>query len=270
MNFLSPGCRPKLIAVDMDGTLLDADGSVPETFWPLLERARELGVIVAPASGRQLASLRTLFGAGPTTFMAENGTVVFHQGRVVSTSALPTQAVLSALEVSAGLEVDHDIVVCAPDVSFVHPDLDPGTLAELEKYYYSTRTVDSLAAAAKTAEIIKVAVYCPAGTEEHVYPAMARALDGFNVAVSGPRWLDVMAKDSHKGRALVDMCAVLEINLEDTVAIGDYLNDAELLDAAGLAIAMGNAHPDILARADWVAPPNSQRGAITALEKLLN
>ena len=48
----------RLIAVDMDGTLLDAEGRVPDALWPLLEELRERDIHFAPASGRQLATLQ--------------------------------------------------------------------------------------------------------------------------------------------------------------------------------------------------------------------
>ena len=66
----------RLIALDMDGTLLDAAGRVPDSFWEVLAEARSRGIAVAPASGRQLATLRSMFTGDrdPGTFIAENGT----------------------------------------------------------------------------------------------------------------------------------------------------------------------------------------------------
>ena len=77
---------------DMDGTLLDPSGRAPDDFWPLADTARERGITIAPASGRQLATLQAMF-PGFDTFIAENGAVVWHGGRVVSTTALPAQPV---------------------------------------------------------------------------------------------------------------------------------------------------------------------------------
>ena len=87
----SPTQCPRLIALDMDGTLLDGDGNIPESFWQLLATAQDRGIAIAPASGRQLATLRDMFssdadGAMPSTFIAENGTVVFHRGEVIDTT----------------------------------------------------------------------------------------------------------------------------------------------------------------------------------------
>ena len=263
---------PRLIALDMDGTLLNADGTVPDEFWPLLDRAKDLGVAVAPASGRQLASLRTMFDGGPSSprsYIAENGTVVFHEGAIIDSSVLPRDAVLRALAARPEFAADNDMVLCTPELTYMLRGVGQRTRAELEKYYYSVEEVDDLLEVANTKDIIKVAVFCEAGSEEHIYPALKRAVGDQNVAVSGQHWIDVMAAGAHKGRALEHMAEKLGIAIEDTVAIGDYLNDYELLQAAGTAIAMGNAHPEILAIADVVAPPNSEQGCITMLKELL-
>ena len=82
---------PRLIALDMDGTLLDSSGRVPDEFWGLLDSARAQGVTIAPASGRQLATLQAMF-PGCDTFIAENGAVVFHNGEVISTTPLDDDA----------------------------------------------------------------------------------------------------------------------------------------------------------------------------------
>ncbi|MGO1635506.1 MAG: HAD hydrolase family protein, partial [Corynebacterium variabile] len=76
-----------LVVLDMDGTLLDGSGAVPSTFWDLLPELRERGIVVVPASGRQYATLRSMFNTqAPSsteplrTYLAENGTVVVHDG----------------------------------------------------------------------------------------------------------------------------------------------------------------------------------------------
>ena len=85
-----PAADLRLIAVDMDGTLLDGEGRIPDTLWPLLERLRERGNHFAPASGRQLATLPEAFSAhrDELVFIAENGAHVVSAGVEVSSDAL--------------------------------------------------------------------------------------------------------------------------------------------------------------------------------------
>ena len=71
----------RLIVSDMDGTLLDDDGRVPDAFWPLLDALRRAGIVFVPASGRQYQTLHTIFGEHEgLIYIAENGTNVVQNG----------------------------------------------------------------------------------------------------------------------------------------------------------------------------------------------
>ena len=255
---------PRLIALDMDGTLLDGESKIPESFWPVLKRAEELGVTIAPASGRQLATLQHQFGP-ELSFIAENGTAIAHKGEIIHVSVLPDDAVLRILDALQAVTVDHDVVLCTPTVGYVSEDANPDTFVQLEKYYYSRETVKDLRAMVKDSDIIKVAVYCSAGSEEHIAPVVFKAVPDHNVAVSGKEWLDVMPAGANKGAALHHMADTLGIDIAETAAFGDYLNDYELLQEAGTAVAMDNAHPQLKDVADVIAPSNLDHGVITVL-----
>lgn len=257
--------RPQLIALDMDGTLLDEHGQLPAGFADVSTRARELGVALAPASGRQLATLRFMF-PDHDTFIAENGTVVMHDGRVVSTTAIAPDVVDAALEAAEGIGKPHMVVLCTPEVAYVRHGATAEGQEVLRKYYHSTQYVDELP---RDVEVIKIAIFCAAGTEEHVLPAMQGLSDRAAVVVSGHAWLDVMAAEANKGVALTQLAAALGIDMAQTCAFGDFLNDFEMLKAAGVAIAMENAHPRLKEIADRIAPPNTEAGAITVMRELL-
>lgn len=257
---------PRLIALDMDGTLLDGESKVPEDFWPLLDRAKELGVVIAPASGRQLATLQNQFGKDQS-FIAENGTAIVHEGNLIDVSVLPTEAVYRILDGLDKLDISHDVVLCTPTVGYVSEDASPDAFEQLEKYYYSRQAVPDLRAVVDDSEIIKVAIYCAAGTEEHIAPAMFEAIPDHNVAISGQAWLDIMPAGANKGIALHHMADKLGIPIEETAAFGDYLNDFELLQEAGTAVAMENAHPKLKEIADFIAPSNLDHGVIKVLTK---
>ena len=114
----------RIIALDMDGTLLDAAGQIPDSFWPVLDELRARDVAVAPASGRQLATLQAIFPGD--TFIAENGTCVFHDGEIVSTTLLDDATVHAVINVA--LAADMDLVVCTPTVAYHRPDISAESL----------------------------------------------------------------------------------------------------------------------------------------------
>ncbi|RSZ65650.1 HAD family hydrolase [Corynebacterium hylobatis] len=258
----------RLIALDMDGTLLDPEGRIPDTFWEVLTEARSRGIAVAPASGRQLATLRSMFPGehDPGTFIAENGTCVFHEGGIVSTTLLNPTIVRSVI--AACGEEELDLVVCTPDVAYHLPTVSETTRTELQKYYVSREQVPDLLDVAD-ADVIKLAIFTSHDAEEYAYPPLRRAAPDANVVVSGAHWVDIMSAEAGKGRALTALAEELGVEKHEILAFGDYLNDLELLQAAGTAYAMENAHPEIRAIAHHIAPPNTEAGVVTVLRGML-
>ena len=259
---------PQLIALDMDGTLLDGNGQLPPDFSAISTRARQLGVTLVPASGRQLATLQEMF-PHEDTFIAENGSVVVHDNRVISATTLPTAAVRAAVAALRTVDAAHTVVLCTPDTAFVHKGADEQARAEISKYYRSVEWVDDLGALLD-ADIIKIAAYCADGSEKHLHQPLLAAVPEHNIAISGAVWLDVMAAGVNKGEALHTMAELLAVPMSRTAAFGDFLNDYELLREAGTAIAMENAHPKLKAIADLIAPPNTEFGVMTVLRQLFD
>ena len=105
-----------------------------------------------------------------------------------------------------------------------------------------------------------------AAAEAEVFPVIDAAAPDANVVVSGANWVDVMHPEADKGVALRALADALGIAHSETVAFGDYLNDYALLQAAGTAWAMDNAHPELKAIADHIAPSNVDHGVVTVLK----
>lgn len=259
----------RLIALDMDGTLLDGEGKFPPGFGEILRAAHEQEVVLAPASGRQLGTLVDMFDGlhgGPDGFIAENGAVVAHEGEIVSTSPMPTEPVHAIIDAAqAGGFVP---VICRPLMAHIPAGLDAAASAEIDKYYHATSTEEDLHAIVDE-EVVKVAVYRHSAAETEVFPVLRSAAPGLNVVISGPHWVDVMDPGVDKGVALRALARALGIRRHETAAFGDYLNDYALLEAAGTAWAMENAHPDLKEIADHIAPANTDHGVAVVLRDLL-
>ncbi|GAA2009391.1 Cof-type HAD-IIB family hydrolase [Brevibacterium samyangense] len=269
----------RLVVTDMDGTLLDGNGNVPDGLWPLLDVMAERGITFVPASGRQFATLERDFTRvpGPLAFIADNGTHVVAHGRTVSVSPLGADLVTEALAFFTGPEVadrDLGVVLCCPRVAYV-ARRDDAFLTRVRPYYASLEVVDSLTEvmAAGPDPVVKVAVNDAESAAEvarrlHVSPAGSFAADAQTV-VSGQHWIDVMAAGVHKGAALRALQDRLGVAPEETVVFGDYLNDREMFSCTPHTYAMANAHPDILAAAAHRAPANTEHGVVRVLERIL-
>lgn len=263
---------PRIVALDMDGTLVDPEGNIPDEFWDVLEEAKGKGMVIAPASGRQLATLQDMFdGKGIETFIAENGGVVWHDGEIVSTKQMDENAVQAVLRAAEEAEAEIYPVVCKPEFAFVSEDMPESVARETEKYYHSQRPVPSLAKAAEASSdpTIKVSLFVSSDAETEGLP-VARTAEKQNIAVSGQHWVDIMSPETNKGLALRALAEALKVELADTAAIGDYLNDYEMLETAGTAVAMDNGHEKLKAIADIIADSNANHGAIIQIKEWLS
>lgn len=258
----------RLVVCDMDGTLLDAAGRIPAEFWPLLNAMHERGISFAPASGRQYATLERMF-PGADTYIAENGTIVVHEGRVVSTIDLDRETVDRVIDATRDAAAAHDLglVVCGRDSAYIERTDGPFR-EQVDTYYVALETLEDLHTVDD--EVLKLAIYTFDDAAAVAADVFARFEEHHQVVVSNTHWIDVMSSDAHKGHAVRAMQRAFDISPAQTAVFGDYLNDLEMLGAGDLSFAMANAHPDIRVAARYLAPSNADDGVLTVLRRLLD
>ncbi len=260
----------KLIAVDMDGTLLDADGRVPGALWDLLPVLRERGIAFAPASGRQLATLQRQFAeaGAELDYIAENGAYVMRAGVEVSSDAVDPEFAASVIDRVRGLDdLDVGMVLCGKRSAYIERT-DQAFLDEATTYYAQLEVVDDLRAVDD--QILKIAIFDFAVSETSVGPRLFDLRETHQVVVSGQHWIDIMNPGVNKGVALRNLQRDMGITSAQTVAFGDYLNDLEMLQAADWSYAMAEAHADVAAVARFRAPSHTEHGVLTVLDDLLS
>lgn len=271
LDLATRSARPdvRLVAVDMDGSLLDDAKRVDPSFWPLLDELVERGVTVCPASGRQYATLRRQLGRDDLVYIAENGAHVVRAGEPLAVHGLSTDLardVVRDMRRHAAAGADVGVVLCGLRSAYVERT-DAPFLEQCHPYYALLQQVPDLTAVEDT--VLKVAVHDFGPAQTGAGAALARFDGDARVLVSGAHWVDVMSPDADKGHALREVQQALGVGPEQTVAFGDYLNDVGMLAAAHWSFAMANAHPDVLADARYVAPSNEDNGVVRALRTLL-
>lgn len=260
----------RLVVADMDGTLLDDSGAVPDGFWPLLTAMRERGIAFAPASGRQCATLGRLFERElhGMPLIAENGSYVVRDGAEVSSATIDREVVVGVVEAVRDAVADgYDlgVVVCGKRSAYIER-LDEAFRRECDKYYAALTEVPDVLVPED--DVLKLAIF-DFGSALDSAPLFERFKVGHQVVVSGPNWIDIMCEGVNKGAAVRALQAELGITRAQTVVFGDFFNDAEMLDEADWSFAMANAHADIRKRANYLAPPSSDAGVVTVLAHLL-
>ncbi|MFT3714470.1 MAG: Cof-type HAD-IIB family hydrolase [Gordonia sp. (in: high G+C Gram-positive bacteria)] len=262
----------KMVVADMDGTLLRDDGTVPDSFWPLLDEMRERGIVFVPASGRQYYTLQKLFERSPEglSYIAENGNLVAHDGRLEAVGTVDqsvTDEVVSTVRAAYEHGRDLGLVVCGVAGGYVERH-DRPFVDECDKYYVRLDRIDDLDEIDD--QILKLAVYDFEDAETAAGRYFAELADRTQVVVSGRNWIDIMSPGVDKGVGVRALQSDLGISPAQTVVFGDYLNDLQMLDAADRSYAMANAHPEVRARATHLAPSNDDEGVVQVLRRLLS
>ena len=257
----------KLIASDMDGTLLNDSKQLPPDFFSVIDRLDRQGIYFTISSGRTYSAIDHLFPEEYRTkidCICDNGACVIHRGRAVHVDPLDRNTyteLLRACDEIGGFK----ILVCAENGTYHLPDTG-SFMDEVRKYYKKHIECDNLYDVSGT--IYKIAVCDLRGTIAHGKPELDRIFaDRLNVQVSGPIWMDVMAAGVSKGTALAALQRQLGITPAQTMAFGDYFNDVEMLNAAEWSFCMENGHEDIKKMCRFIAESNNNFGVTKAIRR---
>ncbi|GAB4057934.1 Cof-type HAD-IIB family hydrolase [Uliginosibacterium sediminicola] len=266
-----PAPHIRLIACDMDGTLLDAEHAIHDEFWPLLDQLKARDILFCPASGRQYFNLLECFGprSEELAFIAENGCLVMQGGRELSADCIAPgelaglNAQARALQ-AAGVELG--AVLCGKRSAYIEAR-DAQFASIVARFYQRLEIVESLGDVQD--EVLKFALHHAISSEAALQPHFARFRPALQVVVSGQNWLDIMPPAANKGRGLRNLQQALGIARSQTMVFGDFLNDLEMMDEADYAFAMANAHPQLKARARYHAPANTENGVVRCIRAVL-
>ena len=270
----------RLIAFDLDGTLLHDDKTVAQRSLRALYAAHEKGALIVPATGRIYKGVPAALRLQPFSryFITINGAKVLdaETGDVLSRAEMPCELTLRLMEHMDTLDVIYDCY--QDDWGYVSRSMyeragdyisDRGIL---ELFYRSRTPVEDLKAylRARGGSVQKAQMYFrdlrAKKKELEELPALFPELA---VSSSVPSNIEINILRANKGEALCSLCAALGIPPEETLAFGDGTNDLSMIRAAGCGVAMGNADFAVKAAADAVCDDNEHDGLAKYLEKLL-
>lgn len=260
----------KLIATDMDGTLVNDQKEVPASFdnWVLSHPDQQMVI----ASGRPYYTNEELFSKikDHLIFIGDNGGVIYQQGKVLAKSGLTSEEAAFCLDLFKDDPIASPIL-CGLKEGISHdPKDDKLFLKQLDTYYIKRRYAEDLAKEVDSDEMIKVSVYFGDRDAESRFKKLPPMPADMDAVLAGPEWIDFVNKEANKGTALTKIAEMKGIPKDEVLAFGDYLNDYTMLEAAGLSYAMVNGHPDLKAIADEIAPSNNEEGVMQVLRQLFD
>lgn len=285
-------CMIKLIATDMDGTLLNAAHEISQENIDAIKYAQSQGITVAIATGRAFYEASTPIAETDLSvpYICLNGAEVRDESfNIISTSNLnhelveriksilnkddvyfqiytnrgiytedPTKDLDIYLDIAkqAGQEADVEKIKAG-----IQKRIDNGTLKVVDSYEDIEDIPGEL--------IMKALAFNPDLEKINAIGAQLSAIPSLAVSSSSRGNLEITHSDAQKGIALESIADKLKIDLQDVMALGDNMNDVSMLERVGYPVAMDNAMPEVKAVAKYVTDSNENSGVGKAIMKVL-
>ena len=268
----------KVIATDMDGTLLDPKGQLDlPRLEKILDKLDQRGIRFVIATGNEVHRMRQLLEhlAERVVLVVANGARIFENDELLQAQTWDDAMVDRALEHFKGRECQDQFVVTCMNGGFVKEgtvftELDKFMTPEMiEKLYRRMNFVDEFDSSL-FGGVLKMSMVVGEERSDAVLQEINDLFDGHVRAVSsGYGCIDILQDGIHKAWGLEELLKRWNLKPEQIMAFGDSENDIEMLELAGISYAMENAEEAVKRVATKVAPANSQAGVYKVLENWL-
>ena len=251
----------RLIAMDLDGTVLRTDQTIHPSLPVAFQRAHDAGITLVIATGRAFQSTKRIVApfAFPGPLICSNGSQVLNQDHeTIGVEHLDNETQEFILKYA----IEHNIHVSAYSVDGVSTLQDSEWLT---KYKQLVRGLDipimGYDALVKM-PLFKIVLICPE-PEVQIHRQRLTFLEAQKMAQlteSGPEYLEILPNQANKGNGLAKLAQYLNLDQSEIAAIGDYRNDLEMLNWVGTAGAVKNALPEVISLAQIVVKSNEEGG----------
>ncbi|MCO7237637.1 HAD family hydrolase [Aeromicrobium sp. CnD17-E] len=257
------GWRPKIVALDVDGTMVDWENRMTDTVRDAVHAIKDSGVHVVISTGRAIPGVLD----AARNLRLDDGIAVASNGAVVHTYS-PVEVVhtvtFDASEaVRRVLEHIPDALVAVEEVGTGYRISAPFPEWEIDGTV-TIQTVDELVAEPVTRVIIRAPEH---DVEEFGRLVHGLGLNEVNYNIGYTAWLDIAPDGVSKASGLEVICERLGVDRADVLAVGDGMNDYEMLRWAGRGVAMGQGSDELKAVADDVTGTVLEDGLATELRR---
>lgn len=263
----------RLIAIDLDGTLLTSKKTLSSYNLAVLRRAVSAGIYITVSSGRRYADALEFSEAiapGQPIICSNGSMACTHNPFDVVYCECLSKAKLRAVVEVLEKEKCYYHVYCDDGSVMESRTANPGKKRKLNCYDYAGDVLSGDEMPKYVGDgALKVVCFTP-DTEKLVRIRAGMEKIG-DLEINSSWWdnLEVLAQGVHKGAALRALAEKLNVPMEETMAFGDNENDLSMLSAAGLSVAMGNATDAVKEQADYITDTNDEDGVGRAIAKLV-
>lgn len=268
----------KLIAIDLDGTLLSSNGSVSHDNIMALKEARNKGVSIVLCTGRPYFAMEHLcdeidLKSDEDYIITFNGGQVQKAatGEVIKAFTLSLDELTEWTQLARQLRVPLNII----DDSFVYYTQDSHQTIQSEylseRPHLPSKQIKHITQF-DADKVFNKFVICIESTclDEVIQQIPEKFYQRYSIFKSRDNLLEIVHKKVTKGNILKELASSLNIKAEQVMAIGDQENDLSMLEYAGVAVAMGNAIDKVKHIADFITDSNDHHGVAKAIQHYIN
>ena len=235
----------KLIASDLDGTILrkGAQSVEPSTI-KAIEQLVNKGMYFAPASGRQIVSLKRLFEpvSDKLVYIAENGALCEYKGEVLAKTPMDRKLALEIIE-DVYEQPDCEVLISGQHTAYIKPKTEEYHYRMTKVVNYKTTLIDKFTDVDE--DILKIAVCDLSGIDNSKEHFFSKWNGKASITVSGDLYLDFMESSVTKGKAMHQLQQYFGLSEDECMAFGDNYNDIDMLKSVQYAYVMDTACEDI-------------------------
>ena len=276
---------PKIIALDLDGTLLDSKKNLSARNRAALENAAAKGAAIVPTTGRFFGMMPQVVRDLPFVRYAitVNGAQAYDRetDEAIAKEEIPLETALAIMEILDGYDVIYDCYRSNWGWMTASLQAKAADYATDEHYLKMVREFRNpvpelkahLRETAAKGDVQKVMIFSRndgSSAAQETLQAIRREMENrfpdIIVTQSTRNNIELNIKTAHKGRALERLANHLGYSIDDCAAFGDGLNDLTMVEVAGFGVAMANAHERVKAAAKIQAPSNDEDGVAAVLE----
>lgn len=266
----------KLVAIDIDGTLLNSQFKILASTKAAIKHALEQGVKIVLCSGRPIAGLQAyldelgISGSDEYAITLNGAIIRSTDGKIITSNLVGNRYYRQLVGYAIEHQLPFNIVDSDSRIITADHNVDPMVYQQAYENQATLyiRQPDELDLAK-----LKIAKGCFVGTEELLDQSEDAVKERFgselSVVRTDPRFLEVLNKESNKGAGLAELAEYLQIDPSEVMAIGDERNDIPMFEFAQTAVCMGQGHKDAKAAASYVTASNDDDGISKAFDKFV-
>lgn len=262
----------KLVAIDIDGTLLNSQQEITSEVFSAIQDAKKAGIKIVIATGRPISGVRAILDQLNLTEPGDY--VITFNGGLVQDAATGEDIVKDTLTYDDYLDIElaarrlHLPMHASTKKGIYTANRNIGKYTVYESVLVSSPIFYRTPEEMKQEEIIKAMMVDEPEILDAAIPLLPTSLtEKYTVTKSAPFYLEITPKTVNKGQAIIHLAEKLGLTMDQTMAIGDQENDRSMLEVVGAPVVMENGNSELKKIAKYITKSNDESGVAHALRE---